>query len=83
MNNNLINFINGKITKIVAKLSTVQTQLYVIDNALYNKNFINKISFDEYIELIELFNLKQSELKYLINQYKNLNIIRLNLLGLI
>lgn len=81
MNNNLLKFINSKIRKLVIKISSVQTQLYVIDDALYNKDFINKISFGEYIELIEIFNFKQNELKYLNNQYKNLNIIRLHVLG--
>lgn len=83
MNNNLLKFINSKITKLVAKISTVRTQLYILDDELYNKDFINKITVFEYQELRMLFISKQNELKYLNNQYKNLNKIRLHVLGLI
>lgn len=83
MNNNLLKFINSKITKLVAKISTVKTQLYVIDDALYNKDFMNNLSLDAQLGLNIIFNSKKSELKYLNNQYHNLNKIRLHVLGLI
>lgn len=83
MNNNLLKFINSKITKLVVKISTVQTQIYVLDDALYNKDFMNNLSLDEQLELKMIFNFKQNELKYLNKQYHNLNKIRLHVLGLI
>lgn len=83
MNNNLLNFINSKITRLVTKISTVRSQLYVIDDALYNKDFIGNLSLDAQLGLKIIFNSKQNELKYLNNQYKNLNIIRLHVLDLI
>lgn len=83
MNNNLLKFINSKIIRLVTKITTVRAQLYVLDDALYNKDFIVNLSPDAQLGLKIIFNSKQNELKYLNNQYYNLNKIRLHVLDLI
>lgn len=83
MNNNLINFINEKMMKLDKEISTTKNQLTVVDKGLYNKDVLKDFTEKEINEL--RYTLYKLENKYnmLRDEYKNLNIIRMNVLGLI
>lgn len=83
MNNNLINFINEKMDKLYKKQMKLSEEIYYLDTALCNNEFVNQLTLDEYSYGISLLFNKESELIYVKKQYKNFNTIRLHALGLI
>ena len=83
MNNNLINFINKKMMKLDKEISFIKSHLVILDNGLYNKDVLKHFTEKEIKELrVTLYKL-ENKYTMLHNEYKNLNIIRLNLIGLI
>ena len=83
MNNNLINFINEKMVKLYKEISFIKSQLIILDNGLYNKDVLKHFTEKEIKELrVTLYKL-ENKYNMLHDEYKNLNIIRMNVLGLI
>ena len=83
MNNNLINFINGKMNRLQKRISNVQYEVSLLDTALYSSEVRKALSEEEKYKLIITFINKEHEYENLKSQYKSLNIIRMSLLGLI
>lgn len=83
MNNNLINFINGKMGKIYIEVGIIRTLITLLDNKLYNKDDLKDFTEEEIKELrVTLYTLEKIY-NILNDEYNNLNIIRMNVLGLI
>ena len=83
MKNNLINFINGKMMKLDKEISITRHQIIALDKGLYNKDVLKDFTEKEIKELRVTLYVLEKIYNILIDEYKNLNIIRMNVLGLI
>ena len=83
MNNNLLNFINEKMMKLDNEISIINAQLVIIDNGLYNKDVFKRLTQEEIYSLKYEFYKLENKCNMLRNEYKNLNKIRLSILGLL
>lgn len=83
MNNNLIIFINEKMDKLDKEISFIKSQLVIVDNGLYNKDVLAHFTEKEIKELREILYKLENKYNMLYDEFKNLNIIRMYLLGLI
>lgn len=83
MNNNLVKFIEEKMKGLQKRIDTLKCEIDILDTALYSSLLMSSLSEREKFRMNIEFTNKQAEIEYVKKQYKNLNIIRMTLLGLI